>query len=269
MEKKIVFFDADGTLLDIEKGVPISAKKAVRELAAAGHEAFLCTGRAYSFVPDEVKNMGLTGIIANCGAYIEYKGKVLLDREVTPEVARESVRILRKYGMVPVMEGTHYMYYDEDEYTDDLDWFASLITKQLGDKYRPITGNEGNMHIAKISAKVVPESDEKRACEELAPYYDYVRHDDGFAGGTVEYVLKGFSKGVAIATVCGVLGFHKADAVCFGDSNNDLSMFEVVGTRVAMGNSAPEILKRADYVTEDMFHDGIYLGLKKIGLIGR
>ena len=263
----IVFFDADGTLLDIKQGVPDSAKDAIKKLTDAGHEAFLCTGRAYAFIPDEVKEMALTGIIANCGAYMEYRGKVLLDKEVDPEVAGRTVEILRRNHIVPVLEGTQYMYYDQDEYTDDLDWFASLITKQLGDKYQPITGNENNLHIAKISAKVLPESNEKGAWQELEPYYDFVKHEEGFAGGTIEYILKGFSKGMAISVMCGVLGYDKADTVCFGDSDNDLSMFDVVGTKVAMGNSSPEIRKRADYITEDMFHDGIYLGLRKLGLI--
>lgn len=66
--KKIVFFDADGTILDIKKGVPESAKEAVRKLVCNGNDAFLCTGRAFSFVPDEVKRMAFTGVIANCGA---------------------------------------------------------------------------------------------------------------------------------------------------------------------------------------------------------
>lgn len=265
--KKIVFFDADGTILDIKKGVPDSAKEAVKKLVENGHDAFLCTGRAFSFVPDEVKRMAFTGMIANCGAYIEYQGKVLLDKEMTPEEARLSVGILRSCGLIPVMEGTHFMYYDKEEYTNEVDWFAELITEQLEEKWKPIKGNEESMHIAKISAKIRPGCAEQRAYEELSPYYDYVRHEEGMAGGTIEFVKKGFSKGFAIALVCGVLGYEKEDTVCFGDSNNDISMFEVTGTGVAMGNASPEIMRRAVFVTEDMFHDGIYLGLERLELI--
>jgi len=265
--KKIVFFDADGTILDIGKGVPASAKRAIEELVKNGHEAFLCTGRAYAFVPEEVKNMAFTGIIANGGAYMAYHGKTLLDKEVTTEIAAKSVEILRRYGMIPVMEGTNHMYYDEEEYTDDIDWFASLITKQLGDKYRTIKGNENNLHIAKISAKITPGADYIQASKELEPYYDYVKHDEGMANGTIEYVLKGFTKGFAIALTCGVLGYEAEQTVCFGDSNNDLTMFDVVHMKVAMGNGSPKLLARADYITEDMFHDGIYNGLKHLGLI--
>lgn len=264
--KKIVFFDADGTILDIKRGVPESAKRAIEELVRNGHEAFICTGRAYAFLPEEVKNMAFTGIIANGGAYMEYHGKTLLDKEVTTAVAEKSVEILRRNGMIPVMEGTDYMYYD-DEYTDEVDWFASLITKQLGEKYRPIKGNEKNLHIAKISAKIMPGANYIQASKELEPYYDYVKHDEGMANGTIEYVLKGFTKGFTIALTCGVLGFSPEQTVCFGDSNNDLTMFDVIHTKVAMGNASPKLLARADYITEDMFHDGIYNGLKYLQLI--
>jgi len=265
--KKIVFFDADGTILDIEKGVPESAKRAIEELVNNGNEAFICTGRAYAFLPQEVKDMAFTGIIANGGAYMEYHGTPLLDKEVGTQVAEQSVEILRKYGMIPVMEGTGHMYYDQEEYTDEVDWFASLITKQLGDKYRPIKGNEKDLHIAKISAKITKGADYIQASKELEPYYDFVKHDEGMANGTIEYVLKGFTKGFAIALACGVLGFSKEQTVCFGDSNNDLTMFDVVHTKVSMGNGSPKLLARADYITDDMFHDGIYNGLKHLGLI--
>jgi len=43
-DKKAVFFDADGTICDIEKGVPDSAVEAIRKLRENGHEAWLCTG---------------------------------------------------------------------------------------------------------------------------------------------------------------------------------------------------------------------------------
>ena len=87
------------------------------------------------------------------------------------------------------------------------------------------------------------------------------------AGGTIEFVKKGFSKGFAIALVCGVLGYGKEDTVGFGDSNNDISMSDVTDTCVAMGNASAMINKRSALVTEDLFADGIYLGLERLGLL--
>lgn len=38
-DKKAVFFDADGTICDIEKGVPDSAIESIKKLIANGHQA--------------------------------------------------------------------------------------------------------------------------------------------------------------------------------------------------------------------------------------
>ena len=63
--------------------------------------------------------------------------------------------------------------------------------------------------------------------------------------------------------MCRSFGIEWEDTVVFGDSNNDLSMFEYAATKVAMGNGSPKIRELADYVTTDMFHYGIQNGLTK------
>lgn len=154
MRKKAVFFDADGTICDMKKGTPDSAIEAVRALIDNGHEAWLCTGRSRAFVPWYLEQIPFTGMITACGSTIEKDGKRLFNKEMSTEVAKLSVEVLRKYGLIPVMEGADYMYYDKDEYTDEVNWYASLITEALGDKWRPIRGNEDCMQINKISAKM-------------------------------------------------------------------------------------------------------------------
>ncbi len=268
MDRKAVFFDADGTLYDIQKGVPDSTREAVARLREKGHLAFLCTGRSRSFVLDELESMRFDGIIAACGTYLEQNGTRLFSKEPDPETAWKSVEILRAHGMVPVMEGPDYMYFDKEEYTKEVDWFADLVERQLGDRYRPIHGNERSMKINKISAKVRPGSDPDEACRELADWYDPIRHFEGMAGGTVELVPKGFSKAVGIEAMCRIQGIDWKDTVIFGDSNNDLSMFQYAAVKVAMGNAPEKIKGLADYITDDMFHRGIENGLRGLGLLG-
>ena len=249
-DKKAVFFDADGTICDIEKGVPDSAVEAIRKLRENGHEAWLCTGRSRAFVPGYLEQIPFTGMISACGATIEKDG------------------ILRKYGLVPVMEGADFMYYDKDEYTNEVNWYRDLITEALGPKWRPIRGYEDSMHINKISAKMTEGSNDKQACQELSQYYDVIRHENNaFVGTTIELVPKGCNKAVGIAAVCRIFDIPWENTVVFGDSNNDLSMFEYAATKVAMGNGSQKIRELADYVTTDMFHYGIRNGLTKLGLI--
>ena len=68
MSRKAVFFDADGTVCDMKKGVPDSAIEAIRALVDNGHEAWLCTGRSRAFVSWYLEQIPFTGIISACGA---------------------------------------------------------------------------------------------------------------------------------------------------------------------------------------------------------
>ena len=243
IHKKAVFFDADGTICDIEKGTPASAVEAITKLVKNGHQAWLCTGRSRAFVPDYLEQIPFTGMISACGCTIEKDGKRLFNKEMTTEAAWHSVEVLRKYGMIPVMEA-------------------------LGGKWRPVKGYEHDLHINKISSKIVPGSDPEKACAELEDYYEFIGHvGEGLAGDTIEMIPKGFSKAVGIAAVCRIFDIAHEDTIVFGDSNNDLSMFEYAKTKVAMGNAASGIKKLADYVTTDIFHYGIKNGLEHLGLI--
>ena len=80
-------------------------------------------------------------------------------------------------------------------------------------------------------------------------------------------IAKGHSKGLAIAIICGVLGVDPQDTFAFGDSNNDLSMFQVAGNKIAMGDASSELAAAADYVTAAAFEGGITQALKHYGLL--
>ena len=46
MERKIIFLDVDGTLVDYEGRLPDSAARAVQQARANGHWVYICTGRS-------------------------------------------------------------------------------------------------------------------------------------------------------------------------------------------------------------------------------
>lgn len=268
MGRKAVFFDGDGTVTDLVKGIPDSAAEAIRACRENGHLTFLCTGRSRAMVDRGLETVGFNGIIAGAGTYLEWNGEVQYNKEITPEEARRAMELLRKKGLVPVLEGKDYMYYDLDEYTNEVDWFAGRLTRMLGERWKPITGNEDCMYVNKISAKAVAGADREGALREMSSAFDAVVHEaKGFAGGTIEFMPKGYSKALGIAVACRLYGIEQEDTVAFGDSNNDLEMFHYARTKVAMGNASPKLRELADYVTTDMFHYGIRDGLKHLGLI--
>ncbi len=65
------------------------------------------------------------------------------------------------------------------------------------------------------------------------------------------------TKGNALQLICEKFGYKKEDVVVFGDSYNDLSMFEFAGFTVAVKNSYTEVLKRADHITDSNNESGL------------
>ncbi len=57
---------------------------------------------------------------------------------------------------------------------------------------------------------------------------------------------KDVSKGKAISYLCDYLEIDRNDTICFGDSDNDLSMFQVVGKGIAVENASEKIKENAD-----------------------
>ena len=72
------------------------------------------------------------------------------------------------------------------------------------------------------------------------------------------------SKGAAIAWLCDHLGVDTADAVAFGDGDNDLSMIRTAGDGVAMANAIPEVLAAADHVTSSCDEAGVAAYLEPV-----
>lgn len=46
--------------------------------------------------------------------------------------------------------------------------------------------------------------------------------------------------------------------MAFGDGGNDIPMLKHVAISVAMGNASDEVKAIADYITDDVDHDGIF-----------
>ena len=77
----------------------------------------------------------------------------------------------------------------------------------------------------------------------------------------------GITKKNAIDVLLKHIGADAKDTVAFGDAKIDISMFELCGYSVAMGNAGPETKEAADYVTTDVNDDGIWNAFKHIGVI--
>ena len=71
-------------------------------------------------------------------------------------------------------------------------------------------------------------------------------------------------KAKGIETILEKEGLTWNDAICFGDSTNDILMLEKADIGVAMGNASDFVKSHANFSTTTTYEDGIYNAVEKI-----
>jgi len=264
MERKLLFFDIDGTLLpETDASVPASTKEAIRRAQELGHYTFINTGRAKCLIPRELAAMPFDGFLCGCGTHITLRGEVLVDKEFDIERGHELVLHARNTGRPIILEGNKSCYYDNQGVLNEqnLTLFSGIF-RDFPDKINDINKVPDYQY-----SKFCAFADTRAQLDEfLAPFADYfepIDRGDNF----YEIVPVGYSKASAIDTIIKHLGQTLDDCYVFGDSSNDLSMLNHVKHSVAMGNSSPDVLAAASYITSPVWRDGIYVAMKHFGLI--
>ena len=262
--RKIVFFDIDGTLYTPQTSVPQTAIDGIKKMQANGHLAFICTGRSRSMIFPSMVDIGFDGIIAGAGTYGECNGQRLFRHDLKSEEIQSIVRKLREFGFLPVPEGHDYLYFeDESKRTEEYRRLYDKFCNEVGSAMRLIPDDDAGICAAKASASFTGSSKLREAEEYFSDKYTVINHSNVL----LELIPHGFSKAEGIKSVISSLGFSREDTCAFGDSMNDYEMLEFVNDSVAMGNSDDRILKLAKYRTDTVENDGIYKGLEMLGLL--
>lgn len=278
MEKKIIFIDVDGTLLDYENKLPESAKSAIQKARANGHRVYICTGRSKAEGYDYIWDIGLDGMIGGNGSYVEDQDHVVMHQLITLDQCTHIVNWLKERGLEFYLESNNGL-------------FASEHFEEKGDPvikiYQQRKGKE-NANEATIRS-VFPEmiyggnlyrDDVNKVSFILNSYQDHLDSIEEFPdlkpgtwGGKGEIALfgdlgiKDITKAHAIDELLKYLGASIEDTYAFGDAKVDIPMLEYCQVGVAMGSGGDEIKAMADYVTDDVDKDGLYNAFVHFGLI--
>ena len=74
---------------------------------------------------------------------------------------------------------------------------------------------------------------------------------------------RNLSKGNSLIEIANHYGINQKDIIAFGDAQNDISMFEIAETPVAMANADDIIKEMASYITLSNNENGIGYYLDK------
>ncbi len=75
---------------------------------------------------------------------------------------------------------------------------------------------------------------------------------------------KGSSKGNALTHLAEILEFDLKDAITIGDQENDISMIEVAGIGVSMGNGTKDLKEKANFITAAFEDDGFSYAIREL-----
>lgn len=258
--KKAVFFDVDGTLWNEQMQIPASATCAIRALRESGNYAFICSGRSRAAIcNEELLGIGFDGVVAACGAHVDFHGETVYEHLLTPRQAAYAISMVQKHHMLAVLEGPRYVYVNLEDFGDDP--YVIYLRKELGENVKTIAGTD-TFEINKLSVDLKG-ADMELVSREFGEEFDLIVHNSWLA----EILPKEHSKATGIKRVCEHLGIAREDTYAFGDSANDLDMLDFVAHGIAMGNGTAEAKHAAEYVTTDIMDNGIKNGLLHYGLI--
>lgn len=271
MEKKIIFFDIDGTLLDHRNQVPESTKMALGKLKEQGHLRFVCTGRTKCMLPSEITELEFDGYVYGGGTSVEYGGKRLEFAELHPEQITKAAHILNNYHASFLLEGQDNVYLEEAFVNDDRVYFSKFV-KGLGEIAKVIDGYQ-EVHASKVTLlhPAVGEEKLKEMVAKLSEDFAVIIHEPAngkaLTDGLIELLPHGYTKASGIQKAIECLGIPWENTIGVGDSNNDLEMLNYVHTAICMGNGSKKAKALADLVTKPIDQDGIEYAMQELKLI--
>lgn len=261
----LVVFDLDGTLLDRESQVSDYTRDTLRQLQARGIAYTVATGRTLHASFDVLAGCGFdqphiykNGVVIWNPSKQDYSHRVLLTE---PEV-RHVLEAFLGRGVTPFLftldsNGRHAVYHAPLHGGAERR-LVDVIRRDRGLPVLPVAELPWDAELTNISAIGEPETirtvaDMVAGDEHLVAYMGEAIEGGGLSWIDVHHSAG--SKGGAVDTLKQELGISRV--ICFGDSDNDLSMFATADECYAPANAKPDVLAAATAVIGHHDEDGI------------
>lgn len=262
-ERKALFFDIDGTLFsEKNRNVPESTVKALARARKKGHLVFVNTGRTWCETGEMRRLVEVDGWLCGCGTYIVIDGKAVYDRRIPKERGDEIKASIRRWGLDGILEGVEACYMQEGP-----SWMPEVEECRKNFEALGIIAEFGWDDERCDFSKFCLMTDENSRLDEFRKEIEKDMEIIDRGSDFLEIVPKCHSKATAIERILEHYGLAKEDAWVFGDSMNDLPMFQYAVNKVLMGKHDKELEPYATFVTKTVEEDGIAYAMETLGLI--
>lgn len=254
---KIIFFDIDGTLIDMtKKAISDKTVETLLRLKERGVKICIATGRAPDSVP-KFDGVDFDAFLTFNGSYCFNSSDVILSTPIpkvdVEKMIENATRINRPVSIAGkdrvVANGT-------DKDLSDYFGFAKQETP-VSDDFDEVL--KGEIYQMMMGGRKDEYDDILKDVENarITAWWDRA----------VDIIPANGGKGKGIEAILEYYGIDRSESMAFGDGGNDIEMLQTVGTGVAMGNALDHVKEVADEICGTSADDGIYHYCLENGLI--
>jgi Cof subfamily protein (haloacid dehalogenase superfamily) len=245
---KLLVADVDGTLVTQDKVLTRRAIDAVARLRAAGIAVVLTSGRPPRGMAMLVEPLRLTTPIAafNGGLVVQPDLVTVMTQHLLPDdVAVDVTEFLLGAGVdVWVYRGADWFLQDANAPHVAREQRTVLFDPKVVTDVRSVLGgavkivgvSDDTARLETCEAALRARVGRHASAARSQPYYLDVTHPDA-------------NKGTVVRESARVLGVPVEAVAAIGDMPNDVLMFAIAGTSIAMGNASREVQRCARFVT--------------------
>ena len=265
MDYKLVAMDLDGTLNNDQKNIDPRTRMTLHRAQRFGVRLLLASARPLPGLYRERDILDLAsyggllmayngGLIAEAGS-----GRVLSSTAMDREAARQVLRALEKLPVTPILDDGRVFYVESAEgykvrYECMNNNMRCVEVANLADAmdFAPckILMSMEPALLKDLQRQIAAFIDDDLTVVQTAPFY-------------LEVLPRRINKGDALRAACRAVGIDPAEAMAFGDSENDIPMLRAAGLGVAMANADNAVKAAADVVTLSNNDNGIAAALEK------
>ena len=267
MKYKLLVLDVDGTLLNEAKEISKRTLAALLKVQQMGVRIVLASGRpTYGLMPLakllELGNYGGFILSYNGGQIIRAdNGEILFERRINPEMIPYLEKKARKN------EFAIFTYHDDVILTDSPDNIHIQREAMLND-LKIVQEEELSIAIDFAPCKCMLVSDDEMALQELEDHWkrrlngalDVFRSEPYF----LEVVPCAINKANTLGVLLEQLEIEREDVIAIGDGVCDVTMIQLAGMGVAMGNAQDSVKACADWVTDSNEDEGVAVAVEKL-----
>lgn len=265
MKYKLLVLDVDGTLLNNEREITPRTQAALLKVQQMGVRIVLASGRpTYGLMPLvkalELGNYGGFILSYNGGQIINAQnGELLFERRINPEMIPYLEKKARKNGF------SLFTYHEQMIVTDSPD-NEHIRQEALLNNMELVQEEEFSIAIDFAPCKCMLVSDDEEALVALEEHWkkrlngalDVFRSEPYF----LEVVPTAINKANTLGALLEKLEINSDEVIAIGDGVCDVSMLQLVGLGIAMGNAPDSVKICAEMVTASNEEDGVALAVE-------